>query len=149
MKKLIFLVVLSLGLSSSDSPYLGAALSVTEKDDGGSCRAASSLIAGVTFSEADFAFSIEARHSNSFNGSIADTSVYAVPKWKGITAFLGYGRSHYLESDLKYSGMRYGLGYEFGAALKFMFFDILYDEAAKDYRLSTGFKYYLEPGFLR
>ena len=145
MKKLLALIALTATLIGSDTPYIGAGVSITEKDEGGSCRAASSFMGGVKFSQADFTFSLEGRHSNSFNGSISDTSVFAKPEYKGAYGLLGYGRVNYTDSE--FDGMRYGAGYGLGKDWRHLFVDVIYDKEADDYRLTTGFIYYFESGF--
>ena len=147
MKKFLLLIMLTFTLQSADSPYIGAGPSVTEKDEGGSCRASSSFIGGVKFSQADFTFSIEGRHINSLNGSISDNVFLVKPEYKGAYALAGYGKSNYTEQDLEFTGMRYGAGYDFGSDWKHLFIDVVYDEKADDYRLTTGFIYYFESGF--
>lgn len=145
MKKILLLIVLTLGIMASDSPYIGMGLTATENDDMASCRAGTSLIGGVKFSQSDFTFSIEGRHSNSFNGSVSDTSFFVKPEYRGAYALVGYGYSNYSEFDLEYKGMRYGIGYEAPIEWKHLFIDVIWDES--DYRLTTGARYYFETGF--
>ena len=150
MKKILLVIMLtlgSIGLIASDSPYIGLGLTATENDDMASCRAGTSLIGGVKFSQADFTFSLEGRHSNSFNGSISDTSVFIKPEYKGAYALVGYGRTDYIEKELEFDGMRYGIGYDFGKDWRHLFVDVIWDEQANDYRLTTGAVYYFETRF--
>ena len=145
MKKLILLLTLTLGLLGTDSPYIGAGLSASNADgDLVSCRASSTLIGGVKFSDSDFTFSIEGRLMNSLNGSYSNTSAYIKPEYKGVYGLIGYGSTSYTEHDLEFSGVRGGIGYDFGLDWKHLFVDVVYDNEADDFILTTGFIYVFE-----
>ena len=145
MKALILALLLPLGVVAQDSPYIGAALSASTADgDLVSCRASSTLLGGIKFSDADFTFSIEGRSMNSFNGSYASTSAFVKPEYKGVYGLAGYGRTRYTEHDLVFEGLQYGLGYDFGIKAKHLFVDVIYKQEEKDFVLTTGFIYMFE-----
>ena len=148
MKKLILLIGLTLGVIGADSPYVGLGLSASNADGNMvSCRASTSLIGGVKFSDADFTFSVEGRSMNSFNGTYASTAVYIKPEYKGAYALVGYGRTNYTEHDMQFNGVRYGAGYDFGPDWKHIFVDVIYDPEANDYIITTGALYFFRTGF--
>lgn len=142
---LLLIVVATISLISADSPYLGASISASNADDAlVSCRAATSLIAGIKFSDSDFTFSGEGRSMNSFNGSYTSNSFYLKPEYKGVYALVGYGRTKYTEHNIEHSGPRYGIGYDFGLKAKHIFVDIIYDKDADEYIFSAGALYFFE-----
>ena len=148
MKKLILLIGLTLGVIGADSPYVGLGISASDAPgEFVSCRASTSLIGGVKFSNADFTFSVEGRSMNSFNGSYASTAAYIKPEYKGVYALVGYGRTNYTEHDIQFNGVRYGAGYDFGPKWKHLFVDAIYDPEANNYILTIGGMYYFETGF--
>ncbi len=147
MKKLILLVLLTLGSNATDSPYIGAGLLVSNADgDLVSCRAGTTLLGGVTFYDGDYDFSMsfEGRTSTAMNGSYLSRGLYVKPEYKGLYALVGMGDTTYTEQDLKFSGARYGIGYDFGKKARHLFVDITYKNDERDYVITTGFRYVFE-----
>ena len=73
--------------------------------------------------------------------------MFIKPQYKGVYGLIGYGYSNYSDFDLEYNGVRYGIGYELPLEWKHIFLDIIFDEDANDYRITTGARYYFESGF--
>ena len=145
MKKLLLGLLLTIGLTAQDSPYIGVGISgiVANVDEVGDCRLSTSLIAGATIQmKEDFAVSVEGRKLTNFRSNFDSSEIYFKPQYKGVYALLGYGRFNY--EDETTFGYRYGAGYDFGIDWKHLFVDVVYSESEKTTSVTGGFVYRFE-----